>query len=355
MKKYRNGGPTGKKIPGALYKGDPGYVPPPGNVGYRDWYYPHANDRFYTTDEEYIDLRFQPGPDEPVNRPVVKMPLGSPAVRSTTQVPVNTVKGKFENGGLMNTDKLKQMYASGGLLKAILKDPKMRQMASEMLSSEGGAKKYSVGGKMYANGGDVDPEPQGSFDPKLLKTRQTGVLPSDEEIYAAVQQVVGQSLAESGMTPQEYLAAGYLGSDWSKVAATARALANENFSAKEAALLNRLQGQQGRPSERLEAQRHPRGYRGYIEEQIAMSYPEGSIMYHQYGPTHESEMSAWDRASVDYDRAIIDRLNAMQPGETAITDEEIGKWFNKNAPSFPRDLNAAEFLGSGGLRNLGPR
>jgi hypothetical protein len=44
----------------------------------------------------------------------------------------------------MNTDKLKQMYASGGLLRAILKDPKMRQMASEMLSSEG--KEYGEGG-----------------------------------------------------------------------------------------------------------------------------------------------------------------------------------------------------------------
>jgi hypothetical protein len=46
----------------------------------------------------------------------------------------------------MNTDKLKQMYASGGLLRAILKDPKMRQMASEMLSSEG--KEYGEGGMM---------------------------------------------------------------------------------------------------------------------------------------------------------------------------------------------------------------
>jgi len=47
----------------------------------------------------------------------------------------------------MNTDKLKQMYASGGLLRAILKDPKMRQMASEMLSSEiMKAKKYTDGG-----------------------------------------------------------------------------------------------------------------------------------------------------------------------------------------------------------------
>lgn len=188
MKKYRNGGPVGKRIPGALYPGDPGYIPPPGNVGWRDPnVYRHANDRFYVTDQEYIDLRFQPGPGEPVNRPVVKMPPGSPAVRSTTQVPVDIVKQvrvqgyepgqwghvrydeerRFENGGIMN-DNLKKMYASGGMLKALLKDPAQRAMAAKMLASNtdsvvdgnagrGGTKKYSTGGNMYANGGPVKP------------------------------------------------------------------------------------------------------------------------------------------------------------------------------------------------------
>jgi hypothetical protein len=55
----------------------------------------------------------------------------------------------------MNTDKLKQMYASGGLLRAILKDPKMRQMASEMLSSEG--KEYEEGGMMEYEEGEEHP------------------------------------------------------------------------------------------------------------------------------------------------------------------------------------------------------
>ena len=243
----------------------------------------------------------------------------------------------------MNTDKLKQMYASGGLLRAILKDPKMRQMASEMLSSEGGTKKYSVGGKMYANGGDVDPEPESplGFDPHTISTRQTGVVPSDEEIYAALQQTVGQSLAESGMTPQEYLAAGRLGSDWQAVAARARGMANKNFSAKESEMMARLQ-KQGIPGE---ARQHPRGIQGYVEEQVAMSYPEGSVMYHQYGPTHESEALAYDRAGVGYDRAIIDRLNAMQPAEYTITEEQLGKYFNLNAPRFPRDPNPVGFMG----------
>lgn len=355
MNKYRNGGPTGKKIPGALYPGDRGYVPPPGNVGWRDPnIYRHANDRFYTTDQEYIDLRFMPGPGEPVNRPVVKMPPGSPAARSTTTVRFDGERGNYKNGGTIMNDNLKKMYASGGMLKALLQDPAQRAMAAKMLASNtdsvvdgnagrGGTKKYSVGGKMYANGGGVDPEPESplGFDPRSLSTRQTGVVPSDEEIYAALEQTVGQSLTQSGMSPQEYIAAGYLGSDWQNVAARARGMANKNFSAKEAEMMARLQ-KQGIPAE---ARQHPRGIQGYVEEQVAMSYPEGSVMYHQYQPNHESEMWNWDRAGVGYDRSIIDRLNAMQPAENAITDEQIGKYFNQNATRFPRDPKPVGFMG----------
>lgn len=54
----------------------------------------------------------------------------------------------------MNQDKLKQMYANGGLLKALLKDPAQRKMAAQML----GGKEYGQGGMMkYANGGPVGP------------------------------------------------------------------------------------------------------------------------------------------------------------------------------------------------------
>jgi len=54
----------------------------------------------------------------------------------------------------MNQDKLKQMYANGGLLKALLKDPAQRKMAAQML----GGNQYGQGGMMkYANGGPVGP------------------------------------------------------------------------------------------------------------------------------------------------------------------------------------------------------
>lgn len=48
----------------------------------------------------------------------------------------------------MMNDKLKQMYASGGMLKALLKDPKQRDMAKKLI------KEFEMGGKMeYGEGG----------------------------------------------------------------------------------------------------------------------------------------------------------------------------------------------------------
>ncbi len=55
-------------------------------------------------------------------------------------------------------DRLMKMYKSGGLLKALLKDPSQREMARKMLDSNsdsvvdgnagrGGTKKYKAGGK----------------------------------------------------------------------------------------------------------------------------------------------------------------------------------------------------------------
>ena len=59
-------------------------------------------------------------------------------------------------------NKLKKLYNQGGLLKALLQDPKQRKMAEDMLNkAEGGmsVKPYRSGGMMYQNGGqnDVDP------------------------------------------------------------------------------------------------------------------------------------------------------------------------------------------------------
>lgn len=48
----------------------------------------------------------------------------------------------------MMNDKLKQMYVSGGLIKALLKDPKQREMAKKAIKEYdgGGMMEYGVGG-----------------------------------------------------------------------------------------------------------------------------------------------------------------------------------------------------------------
>jgi len=78
----------------------------------------------------------------------------------------------------MNTDKLKQMYASGGLLRAILKDPKMRQMASDMLASDG--KKYEEGGMMEMEETMSESEP-----PKYAGKKEWAMSPAATPFVAA--------------------------------------------------------------------------------------------------------------------------------------------------------------------------
>ena len=61
----------------------------------------------------------------------------------------------------MMNDKLKAMYAGGGLLKALLKDPKQREMAKGMLNKMemGGKMDYGMGGAMkYRMGGNMPGE-----------------------------------------------------------------------------------------------------------------------------------------------------------------------------------------------------
>lgn len=64
----------------------------------------------------------------------------------------------------MMNDKLKQMYASGGMLKALLKDPKQRDMAKKLI------KEFEMGGKMkYGKGGMMEYE-KGGMTEKAMKT-----------------------------------------------------------------------------------------------------------------------------------------------------------------------------------------
>ena len=73
---------------------------------------------------------------------------------------------KYKNGGKMKVKKFKDggmmEYASGGMLKALLDDPKQREMAKKMLSKEyegGGMVEYGGGGYMeYDKGGYMSNE-----------------------------------------------------------------------------------------------------------------------------------------------------------------------------------------------------
>jgi len=60
----------------------------------------------------------------------------------------------------MMNNKLKKMYDGGGLISALLKDPKQRAMAEKIIQKAGGGmsvKPYRSGGMMYDNGGQTDP------------------------------------------------------------------------------------------------------------------------------------------------------------------------------------------------------
>ncbi len=110
-------------------------------------------------------------------------------------------------------DRMKEMYKSGGLLKALLKDPSQRKMAADMLASNsdsvvdgnagrGDTKKYVAGGSVeeriktmlgapagfnpgakdqYAMGGKMDYGMGGS-----MKYRMGGNMPGEDEVVTEV-------------------------------------------------------------------------------------------------------------------------------------------------------------------------
>lgn len=88
---------------------------------------------------------------------------------------------------MMNQDKLKQMYAEGGLLKALLKDPAQREMARKMLTMEEGGmmKKYRMGGMMkYSEGGEME-EMEENEPPKGTRMAGEFVSIQEPDLYEA--------------------------------------------------------------------------------------------------------------------------------------------------------------------------
>ena len=109
-------------------------------------------------------------------------------------------------------DRMKEMYKSGGLLKALLKDPAQRKMAMGMLNNmemggkmdygTGGAMKYRMGGNMPGEDEEVmldqvnvvDSEGQRSFKSRLFKPEGLS-----NEDYMRERSNLGRELADNLM------------------------------------------------------------------------------------------------------------------------------------------------------------
>jgi len=97
-------------------------------------------------------------------------------------------------------DRMKEMYRSGGLLKALLKDPSQRKMAADMLASNsdsvvdgnagrGGTKRYVAGGSveeriktMLGAPAGFNPGAKDQYDRGgVMKYRMGGNMPGEDE------------------------------------------------------------------------------------------------------------------------------------------------------------------------------
>ena len=130
-------------------------------------------------------------------------------------------------------DRMKEMYKSGGLLKALLKDPSQRKMAMGILKSmaEGGSVgEYGMGGAMkYRMGGNM-PKYENGGEPKGTKY-STRVVPSQKDVEEAIKQSF--SLGTGGMpaTVEELIALGPMDpADLSRVMRKAEEIAEGGFN-----------------------------------------------------------------------------------------------------------------------------
>jgi hypothetical protein len=131
----------------------------------------------------------------------------------------------------MMNDKLKAMYAGGGLLKALLKDPKQREMAKGMLNKMemGGKMDYGMGGAMkYRMGGNMPGEDEvvtemmldkiqdstrGNFEmvgEDFLQQREEDISDSGKllkffAVKEAARMLDEEGISPRGMKPQELL------------------------------------------------------------------------------------------------------------------------------------------------------
>ena len=114
-----------------------------------------------------------------------------------------------------------EMYKSGGMLKALLKDPKQREMAKSMLQE-------------FENGGKITPEEQ-AIRNQIADTKTTSVaMPTKEDLMEAYKMEFsdGQTGAQS---LEDFLAQGVDTGDLNRLTSRAKSLAEQrNRTARQA-------------------------------------------------------------------------------------------------------------------------
>jgi len=100
-----------------------------------------------------------------------------------------------------------EMYASGGMLKALLKDPKQREMAKAMINE-------------FEDGGKVEPEGEVA----------ASAVPTKEDIQDAFKQTF--SAGQQGQSLEKFLSMGVDEGDLNKLKSAATAIAEKRLAAE---------------------------------------------------------------------------------------------------------------------------
>ena len=215
------------------------------------------------------------------------------------------------------------MYKSGGLLKALLKDPAQRKMAEGMLKNMamggkmdygmGGAMKYRMGGKaMYENGGG----PTGEFT-----KYSTDIVPSRENFEEAIRQSFSLGMMGMPATVEEYLSLGEMDAgDLARVRAKAEEIASDDFN-------SRMKGAQGKGrghSRDIAAGMAPQEKEAYMRKMYNRPEAAEARLRDEYGDRviEQAYMSTKDPQG-PYIQAELDAFNEVQRIKREREDEVL--------------------------------
>ena len=166
-----------------------------------------------------------------------------------------------------------EMYASGGMLKALLKDPKQREMAKAMINE-------------FEEGGKITPEDQAIRD-EIRDTKTTGVaMPTKEDLMEAYKMTfaAGQTSSES---LEDFLKQGVDSGDLRKLTESAKSIA--------ASRAQKARTTSGRPVGAM---------KGQIES--------GTVIGSSYRPgSDQGETQAYESANAAVDAELMAMLQGL--------------------------------------------